>query len=43
MYIGCFDDIEYDQDFEELLSTNIYKPQECLDLAWENGYLYAGI
>jgi len=41
--IGCYEDEEYDQDFEELLSTSIYKPQECLDLAWEAGYIYAGI
>jgi len=42
-YIGCFEDEEYDRDFEELLSSSIYKPQECLDLAWEAGYIYAGI
>jgi hypothetical protein len=42
-YVGCYEDEEYDPDFEELLSSSIYKPQECLDLAWENGYIYAGI
>jgi hypothetical protein len=42
-YVGCFEDDEYDRDFEELLSSSIYKPQECLDLVWKAGYQYAGI
>jgi hypothetical protein len=42
-YVGCYEDDEFDPDFEKLLSSNIYKPQECLDLAWGNGYMFAGI
>lgn len=42
-YVGCYEDEKLDSDFEELLSTDIYKPQECLDLAFDKGYLYAGI
>lgn len=42
-YEGCFYDAISDRDFELLISDEVESIQECLDLAFENRFIYAGL
>ena len=41
--IGCFQDNPAQPDFEKLLSKSKVSKDKCLELAFENHYIYAGL
>jgi hypothetical protein len=42
-YLGCFNDDSKVPDFEVLLDSFIYSVDHCMQLAFDNYYLYGGI
>ena len=41
--VGCYEDNEGKPDFEKLLSSKLIGVMDCINLAFEQGYIYAGL
>jgi len=41
--VGCFEDNMGKPDFQKMLSSKLINPEECIQMAFEKNYMYAGL